>query len=97
MPLVEELRAEARRLSEATKNISDQRTREELAARAFELAQRAEALEKGIADPWILQANIERYRSLLASGTLNDDEARVVAELLADAERLLGNSENQAP
>lgn len=91
MESVQELRAEARRLMQAVDRVSDTRTKIELAARAVELAQRAEALEKAIADPWILRANIDRYRSLLASRTLSDDEKRIVEEVLADAERLLGD------
>jgi hypothetical protein len=56
------------------------------------LSQRAEALEKAIADPWILRANIDRYQSLLASRTLSDDQTCIVEEMLADAERLLGKA-----
>ena len=90
MTSVEELRAEARRLMQAVGTVDDLRTKQELAERALELSQRAEVLEKAIADPWILRANIDRYRSLLASRTLSDDQRRIVEELLADAERLLG-------
>jgi len=97
MTSIEELRAEARRLTQAVNAVSDPRTKEELAARALELSQRAEALERAMADPWLLRANINRYRSLLGSGTLSDDQTRVVQEMLADAERLLGNSKKQAP
>jgi hypothetical protein len=97
MTSIEELRAEARRLTQAVNTVSDPRTKEELAARALELSQRAEALEKAMADPWLLRANINRYRSLFGSGTLSDDQTRVVQEMLADAERLLGNSKKQAP
>ena len=97
MTSIEELRAEARRLMQAVATVSDLRTKQELAERALELSQRAEALEKAIVDPWMLRANIDRYRSLLASRTLNDDQARIVEELLADAEQWLGNSKKQAP
>jgi len=90
MTSVEELRAEARRLMQTVGTVDDLRTKQELAERALELSQRAEALEKAIADPWILRANIDRYRSLLAPRALSDDQRRVVEELLADAERLLG-------
>jgi anti-sigma28 factor (negative regulator of flagellin synthesis) len=88
MTSVEELRAEARRLREASEKISDPQTKRELASRAFELAQRAEALANGVSDPEILRANIERYRSLLASGTLSIHQQRIVREMLDDAETL---------
>jgi len=93
MTSVEELRAEARRLMEAVAAISDPHTKQELAERAVELSQRAEALEKAIADPWTLRANIDRYRSLLTSRTLSDGQRRIIEELLADAERLLGKKD----
>ena len=97
MTSIEELRAEARRLMQTADAISEPQTKQELAARALELSQRAEALEKATADPWILRANIDRYRSLLGSRTLSDDQTRIVEEMLADAERLLGNYKNQTP
>jgi len=89
MTSVEELRAEARRLMETVDTVDDLAAKQALAERALELSQRAEALENAMVNPWILRANIDRYRSLLASKTLSDDQTRIVGELLADAERLL--------
>ena len=91
MSSVEELRAEAHRLREAVNNVSDPQTKQELAARALELSQRAEALERAGVDSWMLRANIDRYRSLLASRTLDAAQERITEEMLADAERLLGD------
>ena len=96
MTSIEELRAEARRLMQAVNSVDAVRTKQELAERAVELSQRAEALERAIADPWILRANIDRYRSLLASQTLSDDQRRIVEEMLADAERFQGNFKKAA-
>jgi hypothetical protein len=97
MASVEELRAEARRLREASDKISDPQVKRELAARAFELAQRAEALANGMADPEILRANIERYRSLLASGTISSDQRQIIREMLDDAETLQADPPKKTP
>ena len=96
MSSVEELRAEAHRLREAVNNVSDPQTKQELAARALELSQRAEALERAGVDPWMLRANIDRYRSLLASRTLDAAQQRIIEEMLTDAERLLGDFKKAA-
>ena len=96
MSSVEELRAEAHRLREAVNNVSDPQTKQELVARALELSQRAEALERAGVDPWMLRANIDRYRSLLASRTLDAAQQRIIEEMLADAERLLGDFKKTA-
>jgi len=93
---VEELRAEAHCLREAVNNVSDPQTKQELATRALELSQRAEALERAGVDPWMLRANIDRYRSLLASRTLDAAQQRIIEEMLADAERLLGDFKKTA-
>jgi hypothetical protein len=97
MTSVEELRAEARHLREAAENISDPQTKRELASRALELAERAEALANGMGDPEILRANIERYRSLLASGTISSDQRRIIREMLDDAETLEAHLEKKTP
>lgn len=97
MDSVEELRAEARRLRDAANTISDSETRKELALRAFELSRRAEALESGMIDPEILGANVERYRSLLALGSLSDEQKRIVEHMLAEAEALLAHPEKEPP
>jgi hypothetical protein len=94
---VEELRAEARRLREAANNVSDPEVKKELAARALALSERAEALANSAEDPEIIAANIERYRSLLASSRLSVDEQRIVQEMLADAEASLAALGKNAP
>jgi hypothetical protein len=97
MDSVEELRAEARRLRDAASRISDPEAKKELASRALELSQRAEALANGMIDCEIVRANIERYRSLLAAGELDENQKRIVQEMLADAESLLANPPKDPP
>lgn len=84
-----ELRAEARRLMEAVKNISDPRLKEELASRALALSQRAEAMANSKEDREFLRMNIARYRSMLAAGINDSAQKKIVEEMLADAEELL--------
>ncbi len=86
---MEELRAEARRLREAVERISDPALKKDLAARAVELAQRAEAIENEQEDPEILRANVARYRSMLAAGIADDNQRRIVEQMLRDAEAML--------
>jgi hypothetical protein len=97
MTSVEELRAEARRLRDAASRISNPETRKELASPALELSQRAEALENGMIHADILRANIERYRSLLAGADRDENQKRIVQEMLADAEALLANPRKDPP
>jgi hypothetical protein len=101
MASIEELRAEARRLREAADNVSDLQTKRELASRALELSQRAEAMAAGMGNAEILRANIERYRSLLSSGhhsgNLSDEQRQLVTEMLDDAEALLADLSKKAP
>jgi hypothetical protein len=97
MGSVEELRAEARRLREAAENISDPQIKRPLASRAFELAQRAKELANGMEDPEILRANIERYRSLLASGTISSDQRQIIREMLDDAEKIQADVPKKTP
>jgi len=96
MPSAEELRAESQRLREAVKSITDPELKRELAQRALELAERAEALAHSEA-PEIIRANIKRYRSMLAAGISDDAHKRVVEEMLAEAQNLLRNLADQAP
>ena len=85
----EELRAEARRLMETVNTIADPQLKRELAARALELSERAEAIANSGEDPEIIRANIARYRAMLAAGTGDATQKRIVEDLLADAETLL--------
>jgi len=83
-----ELRTEARRLREAIKNLSDPAMKQELAARALELAQRAESLELQ-ETPEILRMNIARYQRMLSAGLADQSAKRIVEEMLADAKAKL--------
>jgi hypothetical protein len=93
----EELRAEARRLMETVNNISDPQTKQELAARAFELSERAEAIANSIEDPDIIRMNITRFRAMLAAGISGTAQKKIVEEMLADAEALLANLPKKGP
>jgi hypothetical protein len=95
MASVEELRAESSRLREAVDSVSDPRLKRELAERALELAERAEALGRS-EDPEIIRANINRYQSMLAAGIDDGAQKRVVEEMLAEAQNLLVNLAKRA-
>jgi len=98
MKSAEELRAEARGLRESVNNLSDPQLKRELAARAFELAERAEAIENSMEDPEILRLNIARYRSMLNVGINDASQQKIVEEMLADAEAILtGFSKKKKP
>jgi hypothetical protein len=90
MRSAEELRVEARRLRESVNTVRDPVRKRELAAAALELAERAEALARLPPDPEKLRISIERYRRLLAARADDDDQQRIITELLQDAEELLG-------
>ena len=89
MRSAEELRTEARRLCESVNTGNDPARRSELATAPLELAQRAEALARLPADAEKLRFSIERYRGLLAARADDEDQQRVINELLQDAEELL--------
>ena len=91
MKSVEELRLEARQLRETVGKISDAALKKELAARALELAERAEAIERGQEDREIVRANIARYRAMLAAGIADENQKRIVEEMLRDAEEILAS------
>ncbi len=97
MATVEELRAEARRLRETVDNLSDPELKKQFAARALELSERAEAIERSQEDPQIVRSNVERYRSMLAAGIADPDQKRIVEDMLADAEAVLANLSGRAP
>jgi hypothetical protein len=92
MSSAEELRAEACRLRETINTINDPALKQELAARAFELAERAEAMARLPENPEIIGANIERYRKMLAAGMDDPTQKRVVEEMLCDAEQMLATA-----
>ena len=89
MRSVVELRAEARRLRETIENVADPALKQELAARALHLSIRAEEIARSHEAPEILRMNISRYRSMLATGTDDDQRKRIVQGMLRDAEEML--------
>jgi hypothetical protein len=70
--LVEELRAEARRLIETVNNSSEAQLKKELAERALRLSERAEAIANSMEDPEIIEMNIRRYQGMLAGGLTDE-------------------------
>jgi hypothetical protein len=69
--------------------IADPQLRKELAARALELSERAEAIANSAEDPEIIRANIARYRTMLSAGISDASQKKIVEEMLADAETQL--------
>src|SRR2546423_13277379 len=84
----EALRGEASRLLEEAKRSRDVTLRQNLTARALELAQQAEAIASFPNDAEGLRMRIAQYRHMLASAG-SEPKQRVVAQLLRDAERKL--------
>ena len=89
MKSAEELRTEAHRLRETIRNISDPQLKIELASRALDLSERAEAIANSIEDPEIVRMNIARYQAMLAGGISDPSQRKIVEEMLADAETML--------
>ena len=88
MPSAEMLRADARRRIARARNHADPQLQRELAAQALKLSQLAEAIERNVETPEIIQANIARYRALLTT-TMSEDTRKIVEQLLSDAKILL--------
>ena len=95
--LVEELRAEARRLIETANNSSEVRLTKELSERALRLSERAEAIANSMEDPEIIEMNIRRYQHMLAGGLTDEPHRKAVDEMLADAQTLLANLHGETP
>jgi hypothetical protein len=91
MKSAEELRAEARRLMDTVKNLSDPELKKALAERSLNLAHRAEAIAHSLEDPKLIVQNIARYRSMLAAGISSQTHRQIVDEMLADAETMLAD------
>ena len=89
MRSVEELRAEARRHRETVTNVTDPALKQELAACALELSIEADAIERSSEAPEIIRMNIDRYRSMMAAGISDEQQKRIVEELLREAELAL--------
>jgi hypothetical protein len=91
------LRAEAHRLVGMATAVSDIQAKQRFAARALALSQRAEAIARSQEDPAIVEANIERYRKMLAAGIDDPEQRRTVEEMLDDAEAVLAILRDTAP
>ena len=89
MPSAEDLRKEVRRLLREAEGFIDPSVKQELASRAFELAQRAERIDVLVADPGRLDAEIAKYRSRLRDASLSPVCRGILIEALADAESLM--------
>ena len=85
----EDLRKGARQLLREAEGFIDPKVKQELASRAFELAQRAERIDVLMADPGRLKAEIARCRSMLMETGLSPAQRRIVRDVLADAESLM--------
>jgi aconitase B len=96
MKSAEELRAEARHLRAMAENIVDPALKRELAEQAFDLSARAETVERSQEAPEILRANIARYRNMLAAGIADEQQRRIVEEMLSDAEEMLAKATHKA-
>src|SRR4051794_37747389 len=99
MRSAEELRTEARRLRLASTMIADPAVKVELASRALELAERAEAIAASSEHPEFIRSNINRYRGMLAA-TTNETFREVLEHFLQDAEEMLqvlGDKVEQLP
>ena len=81
----EQLRAEVYRLLDEAKRSLAPTVKQTLSARAFELAQQAEAIASFPNDVEGLCVRIAQYRHMLA-GADTEPKQRVVAQLLRDAE-----------
>jgi len=82
------LRSEARRLREMAKTASGPGLKQELAAQALDLAQRAEVIARWREDPESLPPVIERCRAILATGGGDTSQRQVIRQMLRDAEQL---------
>ena len=67
--LIEELWTEARRLIETVHNLPDAHLKKELAERALQLSERAEAITNSMDDPEIVEMNIRRYQRRMLAGS----------------------------
>ena|SRR6266550_8568436 len=81
----EELRAEVNRLVDQIQRTEEVTLRQNLAARALELAQQAEAIASLPEDAEGLHLRIAQYRHMLGREA-SEPKQRVVAQLLRDAE-----------
>jgi len=90
----DQLRTEVRRLHLKLRATLDPEEKRNLAARALELAQQAEAIASLPDDVEGLRVRIAQYKHMLDRAD-NEPKQRVVAQLLRDAERKLQRISNQ--
>ena len=88
----EEFRAEARRVQQAVKTARDPQIKRELALRALQLAERAEALERVQGQSELARQNIARYRSMLTDGIDDENHRQHVRDMLGDMQASLARS-----
>lgn len=96
MRSADELRAEARQLRDAVRNVADPALRQELAVRALDLSIQAEEIARSRGAPDILRMNVARYRSMLAAGIDDAQKLDLVREMLRDAEEMLAQIAGKA-
>jgi hypothetical protein len=97
MTSVDDLRAEARRLLDTVGGMSAPQLKKELAIRAFELSQRAEAIERSAENPEILKMNIARYNAMLGGEMSDENQRKTIEAFLSDAEELLDKIAKKTP
>jgi len=96
--LVEELWTEVRRLIETVHDLPDAHLKKELAERALQLSERAEAITNSMDDPEIIEMNIRRdQRRMRAGGLTNKAHRKIIDEMLGDAQTLLANLHRETP
>ena len=93
---IAEMRKEAGRLMQTARLATDPRRKQDLAARAFELAQRAEIITNLKKYPELLRPRINGYNSMLERADIGDEQKRVFLKVIADAEALLFELSEQA-
>ena len=93
---IAEMRKDARRLMQMARLETDPRRKQDLAARAFELAQRAEIITNLKKYPELLRPRINGYNSMLERADIGDEQKRAFLKVIADAEALLFESAEQA-
>ena len=97
--LVEELGIEVRHFVATVHSFPDAHLKKELAERALQLSERAEAITNSMDEPEIIEINIGRYqRRMRAGGLTNKAHRKIIDEMLAnDAQTLLTNLHRETP
>ena len=93
---IAEMREDARRLTQMARVETDPRRKQDLAARAFEFAQRAEIIATLKKEPELLEARVNAYKSMLGRADISDEQKRIFLRVIADVEALLSQSDEQS-